>query len=187
MEIAEIRRTQLRKLIDERFDGVTLRLAVALDMKPPQLHRWLSGGQGIHEESARKIEEKLKIQRGWLDSMPPMLQESAPAYRVDPAGTAAAVLTGLHTLLYLAGLPKNALGNADDITTALIGGSPPATYSLKAIHAATVEVVTECAESIAHLTPEQVAQLIADKLVSWIEAAPEAPAPLPPAGSPQGA
>lgn len=46
MGISEIRRTRLRKLIDERFDGVTLRLATALDMKPPQLHRWLSGGHG---------------------------------------------------------------------------------------------------------------------------------------------
>lgn len=93
-----------------------------------------------------------------------------PYHRPDPADTAAAVITGLHTLLYLAGLPKNALGQPADITTALIGGHPPTTYSLESIHAATVEVVTECADNISDLTPNQVAQLIAEKLIGWIDA-----------------
>lgn len=79
MGISEIRRTRLRKLIDERFDGVTLRLATALDMKPPQLHRWLSGGQGIREDSARKIEERLQLGQGWLDGI-----ERGGAYAPTP-------------------------------------------------------------------------------------------------------
>lgn len=80
MGISEIRRGRLRKLIDERFDGVTLRLATALEMKPPQLHRWLSGGQGIREDSARKIEERLQLGQGWLDGI-----EHTVSYAHPPA------------------------------------------------------------------------------------------------------
>ena len=91
MGISEIRRTQLRKLIDERFEGVTLRLATALEMKPPQLHRWLSGGQGIREDSARKIEERLQLGHGWLDGIerpapiPPHPPCASPSPRQSPA------------------------------------------------------------------------------------------------------
>lgn len=63
----ETRRERLRTLIDDHFMGVAARLATALDMKPPQLHRWLSGRQGISEESARGIEQKLDLTPGWLD------------------------------------------------------------------------------------------------------------------------
>jgi hypothetical protein len=61
MDIKEIRRVNLQKLIDERFDGFAARLASKLDMKPPQLHRWRSGGQGMSEDSARAIEQTLSL------------------------------------------------------------------------------------------------------------------------------
>ena len=67
MDIKEIRRVRLRKLIDDRYKGFAARLAAALEMKPPQLHRWLAGGQGISEESARGIEKKLELSPWWLD------------------------------------------------------------------------------------------------------------------------
>lgn len=67
MNTTDIRRLRLRKLIDEQFSGVVLRLANRLDMKPPQLHRWLGGGQGMREDSARTIEDKLGLSRFWLD------------------------------------------------------------------------------------------------------------------------
>lgn len=67
MNITETRRRRLRELIDGPFNGVVLQLANRLDMKPPQLHRWLNGGQGMREDSARAIEIKLKLPRRWLD------------------------------------------------------------------------------------------------------------------------
>lgn len=77
----EIRRLRLRQLIDERYDGKVARLAAFLDMKPPQLHRWLSGGQGVHEDSARAIERDCGLPPGWLDVAPGTLlvQEATPA------------------------------------------------------------------------------------------------------------
>lgn len=67
MGIKETRLNRLKELIATRFDGVALRLASALDMKPPQVHRWISGNQGIHEDSARMIETKLGLVPHWLD------------------------------------------------------------------------------------------------------------------------
>lgn len=74
MEIHEIRRYRLKRVIDELFSGVTLRCANALDMKPPHLHRWLSrskSGQNISEQSARRIEQRLDLMDDALDIPPP--------------------------------------------------------------------------------------------------------------------
>lgn len=71
MDMTDIRRTRLRKLIDEHFGGVVLRLAERLQKKPPQVHRWLAeNGQGIHETSAREIERLCHMPSGWLDGNP---------------------------------------------------------------------------------------------------------------------
>lgn len=82
MDTNEIRRVKLRQLIDERYDGKVARLAAFLDMKPPQLHRWLSGGQGVHENSARAIERDCGLPPGWLDlppDAPPLPEASIPS------------------------------------------------------------------------------------------------------------
>lgn len=75
MDKNEIRRLRLRQLIDERYEGKVARLAAFLDMKPPQLHRWLAGGQGVHENSARGIERDCGLPPGWLDLPPAALPE----------------------------------------------------------------------------------------------------------------
>lgn len=71
MDIYELRRTRLRKLIDDKFDGVVLRCAEALTMKPPQLHRWLSvtskDRRRMEYDSARAIETTLGLPPLWLD------------------------------------------------------------------------------------------------------------------------
>ncbi len=69
MDIKDIRRINLQKLIDEMFDGVAARLAAKLDMKTPQLHRWRSGGQGMREDSARGIERTLSLPPLTLDRL----------------------------------------------------------------------------------------------------------------------
>lgn len=86
MNVKEVRKIKLQRLIDHRFGGVAARLASALEMKPPQLNRWLSGGQGISEESARSMEKKLSLASGWMDRLPESLKESASIVgRIQPA------------------------------------------------------------------------------------------------------
>jgi DnaJ-domain-containing protein 1 len=85
MDTNEIRRVKLRQLIDERYDGKVARLAAFLDMKPPQLHRWLSGGQGVHENSARAIERDCGLPPGWLD-LPP---DAPPSALPEPSNVSA--------------------------------------------------------------------------------------------------
>lgn len=84
MDIYEIRRTQLQRLIDERFNGVTKRCAEALGMPPPQLHRWRSTTaketRRIEWESARSIETKLDLPQGWMDQA-----ENMPRSFTEPA------------------------------------------------------------------------------------------------------
>lgn len=86
MNVKEVRKIKLQRLIDHRFGGVAARLAAALEMKPPQLNRWLTGGQGISEESARSMERKLSLAGGWMDRLPESLKDSpAVAGRIQPA------------------------------------------------------------------------------------------------------
>lgn len=72
MDVKEIRRHRLRKLVDDRFEGKQGRLADDCGIKRPQLSRWLTNNeasrQGIAEESARAIEIRLKLTPGWLDA-----------------------------------------------------------------------------------------------------------------------
>lgn len=63
----EIRRTNLRLLIDKRFGGVHRQLADALGRTQPQITQWLNGGRNISEESARRIEHVVGEQSGWMD------------------------------------------------------------------------------------------------------------------------
>ena len=83
MDKKEIRRIRLRKLIDDRFDGKAARLATALDMKAPQLHRWLSGGQGMNEDSADNICKIVGLPMGWLDTLDDLPAPAAPRENVS--------------------------------------------------------------------------------------------------------
>lgn len=84
MDITELRRRRLRELIDTRFNGVVLQLANHIGMKPPQLHRWLNGGQGMREDSARSIEDKLRLTKLWLDQEPGLSLSSSS--HISPSG-----------------------------------------------------------------------------------------------------
>lgn len=71
MNIYETRRAQLQRLIDERFGGNATAFAKALNMAPPQIHRWRSTTSKqacrMEWESARSIEAKLQLLDGWMD------------------------------------------------------------------------------------------------------------------------
>lgn len=73
MDVKQIRLIRLRQHIGDKYDGFSGRLADALGMKRPQLTRWVTKNsearQGISEESARDIEKKEGLPKGWLDRL----------------------------------------------------------------------------------------------------------------------
>lgn len=99
MDIYDLRRDRLRQIIDSRFGGVVLRCAEALEMKPPQLHRWLSltsrDRRRIEYDSARNIEHRLGIATLWMDQPteekpfdePSKVTDNPPGiYKTNPPG-----------------------------------------------------------------------------------------------------
>ncbi|WP_444757167.1 S24 family peptidase [Pseudomonas sp. A014] len=71
MDIYEIRRSNLRELVTERFNGRIAGLAEAIDRAPSYLSRCLTGKtehrKRIGESLARDIEDRLDLPRFWLD------------------------------------------------------------------------------------------------------------------------
>jgi phage repressor protein C with HTH and peptisase S24 domain len=72
MDIYEIRRQNLRHLVSTRFNGRIASLADAIERAPSYVSRCLTGKpehrKRIGEALARDVEDKLGIQRLWLDS-----------------------------------------------------------------------------------------------------------------------
>ena len=61
-------RTQnIRRIIEQRFDGNKSEFARAALVAPAQISQWLSGYRNIGEKAARKIEEALGMASGALD------------------------------------------------------------------------------------------------------------------------
>jgi hypothetical protein len=173
MDKNDLRRTRLRALINTQFGGVVLRLANRLDMKPPQLHRWLSGGQNMHEDSARTIEEKLGLESGWFDEESDVAQ-SSPVTLADkllsPDDKATYVIDGMRALLALAGLPINCLGSSVALRRTLIEGTTPVGLAPDLVHRAVAELWRESAQSIRRIKdPDKVADLVLAKAQNWIE------------------
>lgn len=73
MNVKNIRLINLRRLIKTSFAGNAGQCADKLEIKRPQLNRWVTPNedarQGISEESARTIEKKLGLQDGYLDKL----------------------------------------------------------------------------------------------------------------------
>ncbi len=174
MNITDTRRERLQLLINERFEGVVLRCANELTMKPPQLHRRLSSNQGIREDSARRIETTLGLPRGWLDlPIDPLgITEPSATYTavMSLEEKATYVIDGVSALLHLAQLPQTCLGHRATIKDAVMTGKPATTYGSELIRQAVIEIWTESRDTIHDLDGHQVAQLIIDKLQGWIEA-----------------
>lgn len=66
---AEVRRDNLRIVINEEFDGVLKNLAAAIEKKPSQLSNLVrqKNPHNVGDKMARLIEEKLNKPIGWLD------------------------------------------------------------------------------------------------------------------------
>ena len=68
MDIHEVRRQNLARLINERFGGKQKRLADAIDRQPDYVSRVLKGTKNVGEGFARHIEESLHLERGAMDN-----------------------------------------------------------------------------------------------------------------------
>ena len=76
------RRAQLRRLIDEYFEGNQSAFAREIGRYPGEISRWLklpegkgSWARNMSEASARQIEEQLNLPPGYLDGAPQALTE----------------------------------------------------------------------------------------------------------------
>jgi len=74
--IGETRKQNLRRLIDERYEGVVQRLAKECNIQHSQLWRVLKDAQVagqpryVGEKLARRIERAVGLHNGWMDQDP---------------------------------------------------------------------------------------------------------------------
>jgi len=92
MDVKEIRRQRLKAIADNMY-GSAGKFADALGIKRPQMSRWLTDNeksrQGINEDSARRIEKELGLERGQLDlpffdSATPPVAATRPQKAAEP-------------------------------------------------------------------------------------------------------
>lgn len=65
-----IRRNNLRRIIDEQFDGKQSNFAQALNVKPSQVSNMLRGKVAIGDSMAHRIEALVNLSQGDLDKQP---------------------------------------------------------------------------------------------------------------------
>jgi DNA-binding transcriptional regulator YdaS (Cro superfamily) len=84
MDKASARRHRLRQLLDREpylGRGGQARLAADIKRAPAQISQWLGGARTLNEESARNIEEMLKLPFLWMDGAP---DTAWPFSRITP-------------------------------------------------------------------------------------------------------
>ncbi|WGI23659.1 S24 family peptidase [Halomonas alkaliantarctica] len=85
MEITDLRRENLKRILDARFNGKRAALADAIDREASYISRCLSDKahrKKIGEEFARHIESRLNLPSRWLDQESPNTKDS----QLSPAG-----------------------------------------------------------------------------------------------------
>lgn len=102
MDIQDLRRKNLRHILDTRFGGVMSRLADAVGRQPSYISRMLAeegkaGRKGFGEDLARKFEESLGLSRGALDQDDSQAHSAIP--RVDANVAPGPDVTGLVPLI----------------------------------------------------------------------------------------
>lgn len=65
--IQDVRRQNLKELIDREFNGVQTRLAERMETPANLVNRWVLGKKIIGDQVARKIETSANKPRNWLD------------------------------------------------------------------------------------------------------------------------
>jgi len=80
MEIKDTRLNRLKLLLDQH-DGNKAALARAIKKQPAQVSQWFNHVRTINEDSAREIEERMRLPVGWMDlplDQTPKLAAMAP-------------------------------------------------------------------------------------------------------------
>jgi SOS-response transcriptional repressor LexA len=86
MNTAEIRRRNLKWLVDNRFDGIQSRFGSAIDRQSDYVSRLLSGKKQLGEKLARRIESLLQLQERWLDTEHTSIANEKPELAASGAG-----------------------------------------------------------------------------------------------------
>lgn len=91
--IQDVRRQNLKDLIDRDFNGVQTRLAEKLETQANLVNRWVLGKKVIGDQVARKIEAAANKPRNWLDIDRSLAQEG-----YQPTGPSDIGLIASHNL-----------------------------------------------------------------------------------------
>ncbi|MEG8135587.1 helix-turn-helix transcriptional regulator [Escherichia marmotae] len=103
--IQDVRRQNLKDLIDRDFNGVQTRLAEKLETQANLVNRWVLGKKVIGDQVARKIEAAANKPRNWLDIDRSLSQEG-----YQPTGPSDIGLIASHNL-------KRWMSESEDLTT----------------------------------------------------------------------
>lgn len=82
-ELAELRRANIWRLVESRFQGKRVAMALATGRSPSQIGHWLSGIRNSNGDTCRDVEEKLGLPKGSLDIDPadiPKVEEQGTPY-----------------------------------------------------------------------------------------------------------
>lgn len=84
MDISTARLNRLKQLLElEQYAGRggQARLAADIGRAPAQVSQWINGTRSINEESARNIEQRLRLPALWMDGDAPLIW---PFTRISP-------------------------------------------------------------------------------------------------------
>lgn len=68
MDISEIRRQNLKLLIDQHAGSNQAKFGQLVDWNRSTVNQYLHGARNIGNPSARKLEKKLGLHKGWMDT-----------------------------------------------------------------------------------------------------------------------
>lgn len=162
-------------------------LAAACGVSVQAVYKWLRDpNMNLKNEHLFAISDLMRHEARWIATGrgpkkpggdATTASEPTTAYRVISPDVVSSVVVGIHSMLKLAGVPTDCLGHTSTLHAAIKAGKSPASFTISIIQTASIEVLKECAPNIADLTPEQIADLIADKLAGWIDPPPSIASP----------
>lgn len=123
--------------------------------------RWIATGEGPADVSSYRGQEQVVTER------PPT------PYLANPQTVSNQLISGIHAMLRVAGLPVTCIGHNPELREAFMSGKPSIRYTDTHIRAAVLELVDELKGRIQHLSGEQVAELLSEKLRTWVEPQPD--------------
>lgn len=168
----------------EAADMTAADIAARCDISPQAVYKWLKDPtMNIRPVHLFILADATGHSARWIATgggSPTPLTSSAPntavmettitAYQARPDTVANQLISGIHAMLRVAGLPVTCLGHNQTIREAIMSGKSPRTFSKSHIKLAVVELVNDLRGKIQHLSGEEIAELLTDKLENWIEA-----------------